>query len=155
MPGCNPHAHVTLLPPRPLPGTAAEAVRHIQEKIAGLPAFDLHATDIGVFPVTNVIYIELGMGRSQLVDLHGILNNGAAEYKEPFPYHPHITLAQEIGSGNVETILAKAKDQWDSYRHTKIFPVHELTFVQNTKDNCWLDLATVQLDREPIPVGRR
>lgn len=132
-------------------------MRHIQEKIAGLPAFDLHATDIGVFPVTNVIFIELGMGRSQMVDLHGILNNGAVEYKEPFPYHPHITLAQEIGEPNVEPILAKAKDMWHAYRHTKIFPVHELTFVQNTKDNCWLDLATVRLDRErePIAVRRR
>lgn len=154
VPGCNPHAHVTLLPPRPLPGSAEAAVKHIQEHISGLPAFDLHATEIGVFPVTNVIYIELGMGRSRLVDLHSGLNDGAVHYDEPFPYHPHITLAQEIGAGNVDEVLAEARRMWADYRHTRIFPVQEVTFVQNTKNNCWLDLATVQLDREPIPVLR-
>lgn len=129
-------------------------MRHIQQHISGLPAFDLHATEIGVFPVTNVIYIELGMGRGKLVDLHEALNEGAVHYQEPFPYHPHITLAQEIGAEGVEEAAAKARRMWESYRHSRIFPVHELTFVQNTKDNCWLDLATVQLDRETIPVRR-
>ncbi|MBL8176689.1 MAG: 2'-5' RNA ligase family protein [Bryobacterales bacterium] len=155
VPGCNPHAHVTLLPPRPIQGTAEEAVRHIRDTIAGLPAFDLHAAQINVFPVTNVIFIELGMGRSQMVDLHGILNNGAVAYNEPFEYHPHITLAQEIPADRVESILAGARRKWDEFRNTRIFPVQELTFVQNTKDNCWLDLATVHLEREPIPVGRK
>lgn len=154
VPGCNPHAHVTLLPPRPIQGPPGEAVRHIQENIAGLPAFDLHATEIGVFPVTNVIYIELGMGRSRLMDLHETLNSGAVDYKEPFAYHPHITLAQEIGAGAVEEIVAKARRRWAEYRHSRIFPVQELTFVQNTVQNCWLDLATVQLDRETIAVRR-
>jgi 2'-5' RNA ligase len=155
VPGCNPHAHVSLLPPRPLPGLSADAVQHIQDQLGTIPAFDLHATEIGLFPVTDVIYIELGMGRGRLVELHTSLNWGAVGYKEPYPYHPHVTLAQEIPAGTVDHVLAEARRRWAEYRHSRIFCVQELTFVQNTKTNCWVDLATVQLVREPISVRRR
>ena len=107
-----------------------------------------------MFPITNVIYIELGMGRSRMVELHGALNHGSVGYREPFPYHPHVTLAQEISGEAVGELTHKAKKLWETFRHSRIFPVHELTFVQNTKDNSWIDLATVQLDGEKVPVRR-
>src|SRR2546430_17506860 len=58
LPGCNPHAHVSVLPPRPLAGDwqiAREQVRTLAE--AWTP-FDITLSRIAIFPVTNVIRSE-------------------------------------------------------------------------------------------------
>src|SRR3954454_19071835 len=58
VPGCNPHAHVSVLPPRTLPvdwRTAGEQVRACANTWA---PFEITLDAIGRFPITNVIYIE-------------------------------------------------------------------------------------------------
>lgn len=146
-PECNPHAHVTLMPPRPLSGPPDEAWKQIHEYTKSLPAFPLQATGIGVFPETHVIYIELGMGREQLLELHAALNRGPLHFAEPFEYHPHITLAQELPLEAVAGAARLARDMWRQCPHSRIFPVEELTFVRSTAEKCWKDLASVQLER--------
>src|ERR1700737_3736821 len=89
VPNCHPHAHVTLMPPRPLPDTAEVAVRQIRRQLEQHPGFPLEGAAVSVFPVTNVIYLEIGTGRQHLLDLHAELNHDALLYREPFPYHPH------------------------------------------------------------------
>jgi 2'-5' RNA ligase len=148
-PGCNPRAHVTLMPPRPLSGTVDHSVQQIERCTQSLEAFELHATSIGVFPKTNVIYIEIGMGRDALLDIHRQLNHGPLAFREPYAFHPHITLAQEIPAGLVSASVEAAREMWASYRYGKTFMVEEMTFVQNTLLNHWKDLATVHLKRSP------
>src|ERR1035437_5882723 len=95
-PHSNPHAHVSVLPPRPLAvewQAGAEQARTLTE---GWAPFEIELTGLQIFPVTNVIYIEISAGAADLRRMHAALNAGALEFEEPFPYHPHITLAQEI-----------------------------------------------------------
>src|SRR5664279_3998342 len=94
VPGCNPHAHVSLLPPRPLAvdwQVASDQVRSITDRWT---PFEVELTGIEIFPVTDVIYIEVGAGASELRRIHTAMNAGPLGFQDPFPYHPHITLAQ-------------------------------------------------------------
>ena len=60
---------------------------------------------IEVFPQTDVIYIEIGAGAAELYSLHFAMNSSALDFQEPFAYHPHITLAQELPHERVEAMI--------------------------------------------------
>jgi 2'-5' RNA ligase len=140
VPHDKPHAHVSVLPPRPLSvdwRIASEQVRSLMEVWS---PFEIELTDIDVFPATNVIYLQLGAGAAELERLHTAMNSRGLEFHEPFPYHPHVTLAQEPGS-DVTAALALARRRWQSYQGKRGFRAERAVFVQNTLHNVWVDLA--------------
>ena len=49
-----------------------------------------------MFEQTSVVFADIGAGRDDLLEMHQALNSGPFFFHEPFPYHPHITLAQGI-----------------------------------------------------------
>src|SRR5580765_4520775 len=65
VPGCNPHAHVSVLPPRPIAVDWREASAQVCRCAAERPPFEITLGAIRRFPVTNVIYIELAAGSPQ------------------------------------------------------------------------------------------
>jgi len=145
VPHYNPHAHVSVLPPRPLGvdwQVASEQARALTERWA---PFDVELTKVEVFPHTDVIYIEIGAGSSELISLHSAMNSCALDFQEPFPYHPHITLAQELPHERVEAMLELARRRWAEYRGPRAFRAERAVFVQNTAGNCWVDLAEYSL----------
>jgi 2'-5' RNA ligase len=142
--GCDVHAHVTILPPRTVQDPTA-AIDLITSRIPDFHAFVIEATSIRVFPDTNVIYADIGMGRSELVHMHSALNLDALYFDEPYEYHPHLTLAQGLDAAVVEQLLELANRRWREFRHSRIFVVDSLTFVQNTLENGWVDLARWEL----------
>src|SRR3982750_2012911 len=60
VPGCNPHAHVSVLPPRPLGGDWQMAREQVRTLAEAWTPFDITLSGVAIFPVTKVIYIELG-----------------------------------------------------------------------------------------------
>jgi hypothetical protein len=144
-PGCNPHAHVSVLPPRPLAVEWQAASGQARALAEGWAPFDIELTGLQIFPVTNVIYLEIGAGAADLRRMHAAMNTGALEFREPFPYHPHITLAQEISPAEVQSIHDLARRRWKEYRGGGVFRAERTMFVQNKLDNCWLDLAEYSL----------
>src|SRR5262249_28659328 len=94
VPGCNPHAHVSVLPPRPLSGDWQVAREQVRKLAESWQPFDITLDQICVFPVTNVIYLELDKGASEMQALHAAMNTDSLRFDEPFEYHPHITVAQ-------------------------------------------------------------
>jgi 2'-5' RNA ligase len=154
VPECHPHAHVTLMPPRPLLDSAEVAVRQIRSRMEHHPGFMLELAAVSVFPVTNVIYLEIGAGRQFLLDLHGELNHNALSYREPFPYHPHITIAQEIPPTRVEEAADLVRRRWQEFSFDRSFAVDQFTFVQATDRSTWVDLAACHLTAR-IYAGKR
>src|SRR5215471_8890371 len=71
VPGCNPHAHVSVLPPRSLSGAWQAAAEQVRECAEGWPPFEITLGEIRIFPVTNVIYIDLASGAADMHRLHG------------------------------------------------------------------------------------
>jgi 2'-5' RNA ligase len=145
VPGCNPHAHVSVLPPRPLAGDWQVAREQVRTLAEAWTSFDITLSSIGIFPVTNVIYIELGAGAAEMYGLHSLMNTDALRFDEPFEYHPHITLAQELPAESVAGTHGRAREMWDSYKGSKTFRAERAAFVQNTLGNCWIDLAEYSL----------
>jgi 2'-5' RNA ligase len=97
--------------------------------------------------VTDVIYIELGAGAAELRRMHAAMSAGALEAPEPFAYHPHITLAQELPQEQVAAAEGLARRQWREYKGERRFQAATATFVQNTQGNCWIDLADYSLKK--------
>jgi len=151
VPACVPRAHVTILPPRPLAVTAAEAWDELSAHLRDFPAFEIECGEVEIFEATSVIYIAVKSGRQELKRLHDLLNTGGVAFDEPFLYHPHITVAQELASGEVLRAFETAQRRWKQYRGRRSFPVEAITFVQNTTQNRWLDLAHCVLGTaEPV-----
>jgi 2'-5' RNA ligase len=142
---CHSKAHVTVLPPRPLSGTPEEAWNEILPELNDFQPFVVELGEIEVFPVTDVIYLSVNAGSGELKRLHSALNRGCVDFEEPFRYHPHITLAQDLPRGGLADTRQIAVERWRDYRATRSFVVDELTFVQNTFDGCWMDLYRSRL----------
>ena len=85
-----------------------------------------------VFPVSDVVYLSIKEGRRPLLQMHSALNTGPLKYQEPFPYHPHITLAQNLTHDQSLELAAVARKRWSEYPYPRVFPVESLSFVQNT-----------------------
>jgi len=141
VPGCNPHAHVSVLPPRPLAVDWRVASAQVCRCAAERPPFEITLGAIRRFPVTNVIYIELAAGSPEFFEMHDQINSEALAFDEPFVYHPHVTLAQEIPPGSVDELDRKAQRIWAEYTGPRTFLAERTAFVQNTLGNCWIDLA--------------
>jgi 2'-5' RNA ligase len=145
VPGCNPHAHVSVLPPRPLAVDWQVASEQVKVCAGNWAPFNIVLGRIRIFPVTNVIYVELGEGAEEMFRIHAAMNSQALEFDEPFAYHPHITLAQEIPPGEVAAVDRRAQELWDGYVGPRGFRAERTAFVQNTLGNCWIDLAEYSL----------
>ena len=145
VPHYNPHAHVSVLPPRPLSVDWETASQQVQALAESWPPFDVHLTEVAIFSGTDVIYIEVGEGAQELRGMHSAMNRRALECGEPYPYHPHITLAQEVPRDDVPAAYELATRRWKEFTGPRQFRADRAVFVQNTVNNIWIDLAEYPL----------
>jgi hypothetical protein len=145
VPGCSPHAHVSVLPPREIPNGWEDAREQARSLLEAWPPFEIAATDVSRFPATDVIYIEVGAGATDLRRMHQSMNSNCLHCCERFDYHPHITLAQEIPDGRVAEVHELARRRWAEYRGPRSFTADRAVFVRNTRLNRWIDLAELTL----------
>jgi len=151
-PQCNPHAHVTVLPPRPIATECdlKDLMSFLEQSARLAVPFEVTLGEIEVFPVSNVIYLSLARGEGPLRVLYDSLNVGWLEYCCPFPYHPHITVAQDLTGEQAEELARVARERWRDYQGPRRFTVEWLSFVQNVAPGMWVDLARLPLAQ---PVG--
>jgi 2'-5' RNA ligase len=152
-PDCRPRAHVTILPPRPVTAEIKETIDRLAEEGRLFPPFEVRLGSIEIFPDSDVVYISLARGERELHALHENLNAGQLEYDGPFPYHPHITIAQDITPEQVGPLAQIARDRWAEYSGSRNFWVERLTFVQNVAPGTWVDVAQIPL-AVPVAAGR-
>jgi 2'-5' RNA ligase len=145
VPHYNPHAHVSVLPPRPLSVAWQEASDEARTLVEGSAPFEIELTELQVFPSTDVLYLEVDGGATDLRRMHAAMNAGSLAFQEPFSYHPHITLAQEVPHEGVQAMHELARRRWSEYRGSRSFRAERAVFVQNTMTDCWVDLAEYAL----------
>ncbi|MGA2273703.1 MAG: 2'-5' RNA ligase family protein [Bryobacteraceae bacterium] len=150
VPHDDPRAHVSLLPPRPLAGEWLHAWAEVRKILEHRAAFDVELTGIRTFPVTDVIYLEVGAGAAELCDIHAAMNSNSLSFQEPFAYHPHVTLAQDISHQDVADVLKLAERRWREFRGPRSFRAERAVFVQSTIRDHWLDLAEFRLGNAPV-----
>jgi len=145
VPSCAPHAHVSILPPRPVEVPHEVAAGQVRSILQSFAPFEVEATEVRIFPVTDVIYLEIGAGNHELRRMHAALNTGRLAFREPFDYHPHITLAQDLLPGQAKPLLRQARHQWARYPLPGRFAVHGATLVRNANPDSWTDLRVFTL----------
>jgi 2'-5' RNA ligase len=147
VPNCFLRAHVTILPPRPLtssPEVAWESIRSLAPRYA---PFDIQLSEVRVFPVSDVIYVDVAAGSTELALMHDGMNTDGLYLQEAFPYHPHVTLAQELKTDEVDELTRVARARWAEFARGKSLHVDKIVFVQNTRRNEWVDLGECNLGR--------
>jgi len=122
-----------------------QAKEQIAVAVPDYPPFDVDLGKVEIFPVTKVIYLGLNTGNASLHHMHDSLNAEALSFDEPYKYHPHVTLAQELHPDHVDAAFELATARWREFPYSRSFQVETLTFVQNTSTNCWLDLVEYEL----------
>jgi len=142
---CHAKAHVTVLPPRPLLASVDDAWRELVDEIQEFSPFRVELGRAEIFPVTHVLYLSVISGHAELKRLHQALNSGQLAFEEPFTYHPHVTLAQELDPHQVAEAGELVAARWREFRGERGFAVDRLTFVQNTLENRWIDLRECPL----------
>ncbi|SCF37406.1 2'-5' RNA ligase [Micromonospora viridifaciens] len=92
-------AHVTLLGPTEIPVRALPTVEeHLARVAAAHLPFTLHLRGTGTFrPVTQVVFVAVAAGISECELLAGAIKSAPELHREArFPYHPHVTVAQDV-----------------------------------------------------------
>lgn len=91
--------HVTLVPPTLVAAAELDLiVEHVREVASRHGAFDLTLQGTGTFaPITDVAYVRITEGAQQCRLLQEALRQAPLVRDLDYPYHPHVTLAQNVG----------------------------------------------------------
>lgn len=105
-------AHITLLPPTPVPSAIyADVVTHLQNVAAGQRPFEVSLNGSGTFaPVSPVAFINVEDGYSALVELEDEVRSGVLDVPSRFPYHPHVTIAQQVDDASLQAAIELGAD---------------------------------------------
>ena len=139
-------AHLTILPPRRLSGSEAEALETLRTLCAQAAPFEVTLGDVATFlPVTTTVYVRVVEGATSMCSLHGTLDTGALEFSEEWLYTPHLTIVKMESTDAAESAFALARSLWMGYEGPRRVQVTELTFVREEDDGTWRDLGLVSL----------
>jgi 2'-5' RNA ligase len=101
-------AHLTLLGPTEIPADSLDGYRaHLEGVAAACPVFHLHLRGTGSFrPVTEVVFVAVVDGIAICEQLESAIRQGPARRERNFPYHPHVTIAQNVGTAALDRAFA-------------------------------------------------
>jgi 2'-5' RNA ligase len=96
--------HVTLLPPTPVAATALDDVeKHLAEAAATHRPFVMHLSGTGTFrPTSPVVFVQVATGVSNCEVLEREIRSGPLSRDLEFPYHPHVTVAQDLDDARLD-----------------------------------------------------
>jgi 2'-5' RNA ligase len=138
-------AHVTILPPRPLAGTEQQALDSLSAACQSAQPFEIAMGDVETFiPVTPTVFLRVARGAYRMRELHDKLNRGGLEFKEPWPYMPHLTIAKMDTTEEALKVLEVSRQRWTAYTDARAIRVSSLTLVKGSGER-WVDLANVTL----------
>lgn len=144
-------SHISVLPPRPLVISEEVALHQAREQVADWEPFEIEVIGVETFvPANGVVYLSLGWGADPMRVLHRTLNQGQLFREEPLGYVPHITIAQDMSERKTLEVYERVQRALAEYTGPRRVLVETLTFVRQTADGNWLDLAEVQLGRAPV-----
>jgi 2'-5' RNA ligase len=147
VPGCPFRSHVTVLPPRLLRGAPDDLSADLALRLQEAGALDIGIGEIEIFPATNVVYLDVESGGEALNRIHEQLSRGRFESEEPYPFHPHITLAQEFPEAQLEELVARAAFLWKEWKKERRFVLDRLSFVRGMDLSNWEIISEHELNR--------
>jgi 2'-5' RNA ligase len=139
-------AHLTILPPRHLQGTEAEALETLRTLCSQARPFEVVLGEVATFlPVTTTVYVRVLEGAQGMCSLHRTLATGALAFQEEWRYTPHLTIVKMETAESAQSALNIAQSLWRGYEGPRRVQVTELTFVREDEDGSWRDLGRIRL----------
>ncbi|MGB5951589.1 MAG: 2'-5' RNA ligase family protein [Ornithinimicrobium sp.] len=101
--------HITLLPPTRVTTEQHAALgQHLADVAARHRAFEVHLSGTDTFrPISDVVYVALAEGVEECRSLATTVCGGPVASPSPFAYHPHVTLAHDVGSEELDRVQAE------------------------------------------------
>jgi 2'-5' RNA ligase len=127
-------AHVTLLGPTEVPTDSMPTVeKHLEAVAAGQQPFTIHLRGTGTFrPITEVVFVTLAMGISECELLAEAITSAEGITRgSRFPYHPHVTIAQDVPSAALDAAFD------DLAGFSARFPVTSFTLFSHGGEGPW------------------
>lgn len=139
--GSSVPAHVTLVPPTAVPCADLPAVReHLERTTASTPRFRIVLDGTGTFrPVSPVVFVRLTEGAGECAALEERVRAGVLGTRRRFPFHPHVTVAQQLD----DAVLDAASAQLSGYAAS--FEVGEVDLYELGTDGRWRSVQAFQL----------
>jgi 2'-5' RNA ligase len=106
-------AHLTLLGPTQIdPGELPAVEEHLARVAAAHPPYALHLRGTGTFrPVTEVVFVAVAAGISECELLAGAIGSAPQLRRQTrFPYHPHVTVAQDVSPEALDKVYEDLAD---------------------------------------------
>ena len=133
--------HVTLLPP-----TVVEAARlpdvteHLADVAAAHGAFVMSLNGTGTFrPVSPVVFVRVVQGGDHCAVLERAVRTEVLAQELRFPYHPHVTIAHELG----EAALDDAEQSLADFHAT--YAAGSMRLYEHGDDGMWRTIARMPL----------
>ena len=134
-------SHLTVLPPRVLGTPVEQLSARLTDVASRLAPFEVELGEVEVFASTGVVYLGLASGSEPVRHLHQKLNGGALEFPEPYAFHPHVTLAQDVPADTEHLVEMLARLRWAQYDGPRSFRVESLSLVENISLGRWDTLS--------------
>ena len=133
--------HLTLIPPTPVAEEALDRVlANLRERCAGLAPFPLLLKGTGTFqPVSDVVFIAVASGISGCEMLAERLRTDDLRPQLDFPFHPHVTVAQNVSAEALEAAFEGLED----FRADIM--VEEISVHRQNDDGSWTAIASFAL----------
>jgi 2'-5' RNA ligase len=127
-------AHVTLLGPTEVATDILPAVeKHLEAVAFSQQPFTIHLRGTGTFrPITEVVFVTLAMGISECELLAEAITSAEGVTRgSRFPYHPHVTIAQDVPSAALDAAFD------DLAGFSARFPVGSFTLFSHGGEGPW------------------
>jgi 2'-5' RNA ligase len=127
-------AHVTLLGPTEVPTEALPLVeKHLEAVASAHRPFPIQLRGTGTFrPVTEVVFVTVAQGISECELLAGAIAAAEGVHRDArFPYHPHVTVAQDVPSAELDAVFE------DLATFTARFEVRSFTLFSHGGEGPW------------------
>ncbi len=125
--------HVTLLPPTAVePAELPTIEQHLTAAAAKASPFVMHLAGTGTFrPTSPVVFVQIARGVGDCEELEAAIRCGPLHRALDFPYHPHVTIAQEVD----DAALDMAYDGLTDF--VARFPVDHIVLFSRDADRRW------------------
>ncbi|WP_068105382.1 2'-5' RNA ligase family protein [Nocardioides dokdonensis] len=142
--------HITLVPPTEIAADALSGIEdHLRTAATTVEPFRVHLRGTGTFrPVSPVVFVAVAEGIAGCEQLAAAVRRGPLDVDLSFPYHPHVTVAHELG----ETVLDQVFDDLAGFECR--FDVDAFHLYVHEEHHGWQPTQEIPL-RCPAPVDQQ
>lgn len=104
--------HITLVPPLRVGDSDLDEVhRHLSAAAAATARFTIRLRGTDTFrPVSPVVFVPLVEGAPEVAQVEVRVRSGVLDGHRRFPFHPHVTLAQDVDDDSLDRAGAALAD---------------------------------------------